>query len=323
MDSPLQTSTPNAASDASRRIASTDTPRGINSIDASRRVGSIDSINAIDASRRVVSVSAEDLFNDESDCETASTASYESEDAFRSLQEEPQKRPHHLLLRRRTFAAMENHRRTQRRLYKILVIGEPHCGKSAVIRRYVHDFFSSDYRSTIGVDFQVKILPPPRDDVEVRLQLWDVAGQERFSRGLSRAYFRGANGALVVFDRTRAETFESALSRWKRDLDAQCGLPDGRRVPAVLLANKSDLRRDRNLPDDEDISRRVVEGGFAPKWFDTSALTGDGVHEAVGLLVSYMMAMDTWSEPIQDEVIKLKPNIPEKKKSSPNNACNC
>ena len=86
------------------------------------------------------------------------------------------------------------------RLYKVIVVGEVATGKSALIRRYVHNFFGkiSNYRATLGVDFQLKILRF-NDDLDIRLQLWDVAGQERFS-SMTRAYYKGAVGAVIVFD---------------------------------------------------------------------------------------------------------------------------
>lgn len=64
-------------------------------------------------------------------------------------------------------------------LYKILCIGELGTGKTSFIKRYVHQFFSSNYRATIGVDFALKVIPWDETTL-VRLQLWDIAGQERF-----------------------------------------------------------------------------------------------------------------------------------------------
>jgi len=180
------------------------------------------------------------------------------------------------------------------RLYKVIVIGEIHTGKSALIRRYIHNFYSQNYCATIGVDFRLKLIHY-NDDLEIRLQLWDIAGQERFS-SMTRAYYKGTMGAIVVFDYSNAKTYQAAVDRWKRDLDDKCSLPGNRSVPAILVANKSDLKRDKNLPDDVEISREVQERGFVPKWYKTSAKTGENVEEAMALIIKYIMTLDTWSE---------------------------
>ena len=65
-------------------------------------------------------------------------------------------------------------------------------------------------------------------------------------------------------------------------------LPGNRRIPAILVCNKSDLPRDNRLPDDVEISSYVLENGFVPKWFKTSAKTGDNVEETLSLIVRYM-----------------------------------
>ena len=119
----------------------------------------------------------------------------------------------------RTIASIRNdvhlYRNNQySRLYKVIVIGEIGSGKSALIRRYVHDYFSAEpgiNKSTIGVDFSLKILQYS-ENLEVRLQLWDIAGQERFS-SMTRAYYRGTMGALLVFDHTNANSYE-AIKRY-------------------------------------------------------------------------------------------------------------
>nr|XP_053633154.1 uncharacterized protein LOC128689093 [Cherax quadricarinatus] len=103
-------------------------------------------------------------------------------------------------------------------LYKILVIGELGTGKTSIIKRYVHQFFSQHYRATIGVDFALKVLNWDSNTV-IRLQLWDIAGQERFGN-MTRVYYKEAVGAFVVFDVTRAQTFD-AVTKWKTDLDTK------------------------------------------------------------------------------------------------------
>lgn len=120
-------------------------------------------------------------------------------------------------------------------LYKILVIGELGTGKTSFIKRYVHQFFSQNYRATIGVDFALKVLYWDQNTV-IRLQLWDIAGQERFGN-MTRVYYKEAVGAFIVFDVTRSATFDAVI-KWKQDLDSKVQLPDGSPIPCILLANK-------------------------------------------------------------------------------------
>ncbi|CEJ01041.1 Putative Ras-like protein Rab-32 [Rhizopus microsporus] len=126
-------------------------------------------------------------------------------------------------------------------LFKILVVGDLGTGKTSIIRRYVHNIFSTNYKSTIGVDFALKVIQWT-PDIIVRLQLWDIAGQERFGN-MTRVYYKEALGAIVVYDITRPQTFEG-VTRWKKDIDAKVALPDawgGGQIPVILLANKTDL----------------------------------------------------------------------------------
>ena len=123
----------------------------------------------------------------------------------------------------------------QEHLYKVLVIGDLGTGKTSIIKRYVHQFFSPHYRVTIGMDFALKVLNWD-NNTTIRLQLWDIAGQQRFGN-MTRVYYKEAVGAFVVFDVTRLSTFE-AVQMWKADLDNKVLLPNGKAIPAVLLANK-------------------------------------------------------------------------------------
>merc|ERR1711915_139974 len=129
-------------------------------------------------------------------------------------------------------------------IFKILVIGELGSGKTSIIKRYVHQFFTQHYRATIGVDFALKVINFDQNTI-VRLQLWDIAGQERFGN-MTRVYYRDASAAFVVFDLTRRATFE-AVRRWKEDLDNKIITTDGAKIPTVLLANKCDLSDQRSL----------------------------------------------------------------------------
>lgn len=104
----------------------------------------------------------------------------------------------------------------QEYLYKVLVVGDIGTGKTSIIKRFVHNIFSTNYKSTIGVDFALKVIRWD-EKTEVRLQLWDIAGQERFGN-MTRVYYKEAVGAFIVFDVTRVGTFE-AVAKWKSDID--------------------------------------------------------------------------------------------------------
>lgn len=163
----------------------------------------------------------------------------------------------------------------------MLVIGDLGVGKTSVIKRYVHQIFSQHYRATIGVDFALKVIQWDNNTV-VRLQLWDIAGQERYGN-MTRVYYREAVGALVVFDVTRASTFEAVL-KWKDDLDSKVTLNHGRPVPVVLLANKSD-QLPSHSPKLDSFCR---ENGFVA-WFETSAKENTNIEEAAHCLVEHIL----------------------------------
>ncbi|NXS63001.1 RAB32 protein, partial [Brachypteracias leptosomus] len=169
-------------------------------------------------------------------------------------------------------------------LFKVLVIGELGVGKTSIIKRYVHQLFSQHYRATIGVDFALKVINWDSKTL-VRLQLWDIAGQERFGN-MTRVYYKEAVGAFVVFDVTRGSTFE-AVSKWKNDLDSKVLLPNGNPIPAVLLANKCDQKDGSQSPSQMD--QFCKEGGFVG-WFETSAKDNINIDEAARFLVENILA---------------------------------
>ncbi|XP_063616939.1 uncharacterized protein LOC134790097 isoform X1 [Cydia splendana] len=173
-------------------------------------------------------------------------------------------------------------------LYKILVIGELGTGKTSIIKRYVHQFFSQHYRATIGVDFALKVLNWDANTV-IRLQLWDIAGQERFGN-MTRVYYKEAVGAFIVFDVSRVATFD-AVVKWKNDLDTKVQLPDGSPIPCILLANKCDQQKEGIVNSPAKMDEYCRERGFAG-WFETSAKENINIEEAARSLVNKILLND-------------------------------
>ncbi|KAK4019760.1 hypothetical protein OUZ56_001768 [Daphnia magna] len=182
-------------------------------------------------------------------------------------------------------------------LYKVLVIGELGTGKTSIIKRYVHQFFSQHYRATIGVDFALKVVHWDQSTV-IRLQLWDIAGQERFGN-MTRVYYKEAVGAFIVFDVTRSSTFES-VAKWKQDLDTKVQLPDGSPIPCVLLANKCDQPKEGIAASSAKMDEYCKEKGFAG-WFETSAKDNINIDDAAKFLVGTILQNDQWSTSIKEE----------------------
>lgn len=171
-------------------------------------------------------------------------------------------------------------------LYKILIIGELGTGKTSIIKRYVHQFFSTHYRATIGVDFALKVLHWDSNTI-IRLQLWDIAGQERFG-SMTRVYYKEAVAAFVVFDASRSSTFD-AVMKWKNDLDDKVQLPSGENVPCVLLANKCDLEKEGLVTNPERMTEWAEQNGFVG-WHETSAKENTGIEQAANQLITKILS---------------------------------
>ncbi|KAF2364824.1 Small GTP-binding protein domain [Trinorchestia longiramus] len=117
--------------------------------------------------------------------------------------------------------------------YKILVIGDVNVGKTCLVHRFCDERYYDTYISTVGIDFKQKIVN--LDGVPVRLQIWDTAGEERF-RTLTTAYYRGAQGIVLMYDITNTDSFDH-LSYWLRNIEENAS-PE---VAKILAANKCEV----------------------------------------------------------------------------------
>lgn len=172
-------------------------------------------------------------------------------------------------------------------LHKVLVIGEGGTGKTCLIRRYVHGIFQATNKATIGVDFALKVLN--HNNRSITLQIWDIAGQERYGQ-MTRVYYQAAVGAMVVCDITRPETMELAI-KWKQDLDSKVFIGStGKTIPCVLLVNKCDLGQLHKSREEMDAFCR--EHNFSG-WFETSAKDDKNVGAAFNALVDNVLVATT------------------------------
>ncbi|MCK5729315.1 MAG: GTP-binding protein [Methylococcales bacterium] len=155
---------------------------------------------------------------------------------------------------------------------KICVLGDFGVGKTSLVGRFVKNEFSDKYLTTVGVKMDTKLMKV-NDDLQIKLILWDIAGENSFKR-LSKMYLRGAAGFLLVLDGTRLSTLEAALDI-KQNILTQQG-----DIPFVVLVNKIDLKDQWEIKED-DLRRLKVESN---QLFLTSAKNGDQVEDAFYLL---------------------------------------
>lgn len=151
----------------------------------------------------------------------------------------------------------------------VVLIGDSGVGKSNLLSRFTRNEFNLESKSTIGVEFATKSIQV--DAKTIKAQIWDTAGQERY-RAITSAYYRGAVGALLVYDISKAVTFEN-VERWLKELRDHAE-PN---IVIMLVGNKSDLRH-RRAVSTEDAMAFAEKNQLA--FIETSALDATGVDEA-------------------------------------------
>jgi Ras-related protein Rab-2A len=141
-------------------------------------------------------------------------------------------------------------------------------GKSCLLLQFTDKRFRTDHDLTIGVEFGARLVNI--GGKQIKLQIWDTAGQESF-RSITRSYYRGATGALLVYDISRRDTFNH-LTRWL-DEARQHANP---KMVIMLIGNKSDLeKREVSYEEGENFAK---ENGLI--FLETSAKTAQNVEEA-------------------------------------------
>jgi small GTP-binding protein len=152
---------------------------------------------------------------------------------------------------------------------KVIIIGEPGVGKTSLVKKFVSGRFTRDYRVSIGANLFVKNLILD-SSIEVTIQIWDIAGQEKWVK-MRHLYYKGAHGALIVGDITRENTFEQLKEFWNPDLNQFCG-----EIPKILVVNKVDLEPIISNSDVENLAQYIKVNTT----IFTSAKNGQNVEEA-------------------------------------------
>ncbi len=155
-------------------------------------------------------------------------------------------------------------------VFKILLLGDGGVGKTSLLRRFIDNTFDPDYQSTIGVQFMTRVVK--FDNKNVKLVIWDIAGQSRHTT-YRHLYYKAANGIILVYDITRYKTFEN-LPRWIQD--AMESVDPNAKI--AVLGNKSDLEAYRAVQKElgELFSKKIDAELFS----ETSAKSGNNVEEA-------------------------------------------
>lgn len=154
-------------------------------------------------------------------------------------------------------------------LFKYIIIGDTGVGKSCLLLQFTDKRFQPVHDLTIGVEFGARMITI--DGKQIKLQIWDTAGQESF-RSITRSYYRGAAGALLVYDITRRDTFEH-LTSWLEDARQH----SSSNMVIMLIGNKSDLESSREVSREEG-EQFAKEHGLI--FTETSAKTAAGVEDS-------------------------------------------
>ncbi|KAG2261221.1 hypothetical protein Bca52824_068300 [Brassica carinata] len=146
-------------------------------------------------------------------------------------------------------------------VFKVVLIGDSAVGKSQLLARFSRNEFSIESKATIGVEFQTRTLTI--DSKTVKAQIWDTAGQERY-RAVTSAYYRGAVGAMLVYDITKRQSFDH-VARWLEELRGHAD----KNIVIMLVGNKTDLGTLRAVPTEDAKEFAQRENLF---FMETSAL---------------------------------------------------
>ena len=194
-------------------------------------------------------------------------------------------------------------------LFKLVIIGDSGVGKSCILLRFADDTFTENYYSTIGVDFRFKCVDI--GERKCKLQIWDTAGQERF-KTVTSAYYRGADGIIIVFDQTDRESFNN-VQNWIDDISKYSTEEPSK----IIIANKEDISDERKSVKMEDIAELEKKTGL--EVIKTSAKTGENIDYAFKKLAQQLILER--NNRILSKGYSLEPPVPVEGRFAPKKSC--
>ena len=163
-------------------------------------------------------------------------------------------------------------------IFKLAVLGNSAVGKTSLINQYIHQKFKQDYQPSLGVNIVIKEMYVEEKNTNVKMILWDIAGQEKYD--LSRKmFFQGCIGALFWSREDWAGMMKHIKSKWLRDLK-EYGNKD---AVYLLIGNKNDLAEEKSVSTKE--GEKLASNMKASEFIETSAKRGDNVEKAFRNLV--------------------------------------
>ena len=165
-----------------------------------------------------------------------------------------------------------------KKIFKIILLGDSGVGKTNILTRYTKDDFSDSTKSTVGVELGTKI--EEINNTKIKIQIWDTAGEERY-KSITKAYYKGSKGALIVYDISRKETFAN-VDKWISELK-ETGEDD---ICIILIGNKCDLKDKREVTIEEVKKKAEI---FKVGFLETSALTSENIEAAFHTLIKEIL----------------------------------
>jgi small GTP-binding protein len=164
-------------------------------------------------------------------------------------------------------------------LAKLTIVGDEKAGKTSLVRRYISNTFSHDYKSTIGINILTKLVRFPDEETTMMLAIHDMGGQDIFA-SVRKAYFRGTHACFIVFDVTNRKSLEN-VKKWYDETMQYAG----ESTAIILLGNKSDLHDERVISH-EDVREMIQE--LEITYIEVSARTGVNVESAFSLITLFL-----------------------------------